>query len=192
MLNPGDVVKAFSKVGLQKKEQWNKGVVVSCDDNNVAVRLYNNQYDINRTNVKRFEQIDAAAVDAFANKNWDELKVVVRDAVAHFFPKFLPDLKENEETKSISVLDVEIVADITEVVSIAAFIEKPVWVVTYWKTTMGTRLDPPDVDAVDCGHSHANLGAAELFINTLWKLDSQGYWESKAYDACCKEDFCDY
>lgn len=192
MFNIGDKVKVFNKVGLQKEDQWNVAKVSSFDDATVTVHCYNNYYTVDRSKVKKLVKIGEKEINDFAEKNWEELKVTVSDAVANFFPKLVSELKFNEGDKTISVYDVDISPTSTERMSIGSIIETPTWCVTYWKSIAGDFYTPPDVDAVDCGNSPNNLSATRIFIDTIWRLDGDSYWESKAYDSCCKEENYDY
>lgn len=173
-------VKALIQLGNSRKARWFSGKLVKRDDNNSVVEIYGTQHTIENRLVKEWKRIEPSSMDDFANKNWAELKQVVRNAVE----KFLPNCDEmviNDDEKTITYSDVVIGPTIVERESIASFIEVPAWTVSYYKHIPATFHEPEDVDEVSCGNSENNVYAARLFIDTILRLEADCYWENVSY-----------
>jgi hypothetical protein len=118
-------------------------------------------------------------LDDFVAKHWDNLKKVVTMGVTKILTK-APKLEIDEEEKIISVDNgwISISAGTRETVSIVGFVEQPTWYISIAVPTGGSYWEPPDVDTIEIGDSPNVIGAAELFVTTIWKESNKGFWDA--------------
>lgn len=71
--------------------------------------------------------------------------------------------------------------------TIGAFIERKGWAVTVWKHESATRHHPEEIWDAPVG-KYLNYGAAvQSFVETIFKLKSEDYWNAQADEAMAKE-----
>lgn len=202
-MKAGDKIKALVQVGLMKNPDWLRGTVIASNrglglqelkdagfkarvkhEDEYLVEVSGNRLVVTPDKVRLWEPLehdaDGPVVREFAERNWLELKRHVAEAARHFLPG--DDVKINEEDKTITINDVTVAPNYTEVRSIAAFREVPCWTVSYWQDVQYSRLQPPDSDEVICGNSMSTIGAARLLIDSVLKARADGYWDAVADD----------
>lgn len=183
-MKTGDKVKAFVQIGLMKEPKWLRGTLVE----EGVVEVNGNRLVLDRSKYLLWEPLEykdgkCRVLDDFAESTWNELKVLVNDAAAHFLPG--EEVKFDEDEKVITVGDVSVSPGTEELKTIVSFREIPVWRVTYWKYIAATRWEPPDADEVDCGYGNA-FNAARILIETILKFKRDAYWENLADEEMAK------
>lgn len=183
-----DKIKVFAQVGFMKKPRWINAKFVERGDEKSVVEIYGVFHNIENHNIKKYDPLESQElVEEFANMNWDELKDVVIRAKDNFFPNIKLNFNEDEHT--ISYEDVELSPSYFERESIVGFKEIPCWSVGFWKSIPATRHEPEDVDFVSAGQSNNNYSAAKYFIDSIWRYQTEGFWENLFYDSLADETF---
>jgi hypothetical protein len=185
-MKPGDKIKAFTQVGLMKKPRWIRGTLLEGEA--FTVEVSGNRLQLEMGKVKLWQPLEYAdgrcpKLDSFRDENWEDLKRVVTDSIARFFPQ--DQIKIDESEKTVSVNDLCVGVGSKELETIAAFREIPVWTVTYFRGIAATRWEPEDVEEINCGDSSTTIGAARILIDSLWKFHTEGYWESLEESRFC-------
>ena len=177
-MKPGDKIKAFVQVGLMRKPRWLLGTLVERN----LVEVSGNRVCVEQGKVKLWQPLEYVdgkwpKFDSFRAEGWEDLKKVVSDSVERYFPG--EKIKFDDDEKIIYVNDdMTVSGGVKEVETIAAFREIPVWTVSYFRGIAATRWEPSDVEEVNCGDSSTTIGAAKILLDNLWKLHTEGYWES--------------
>lgn len=180
-MKSNDKVKVFAQVGLMKEPRWLNGILLedSFPESGYLVQTSGNKVWSDK--VKRLYTLDCVdgvypKVVKFEDKNWNDLKDLITKGINNFFPKEPIVIKEEEKIISAYNDMVTISADITEVESISAFYEHPVWAIHTWHETASTRWEPADVDCKLFGNAFNSIDGAKCFIDAVWSIVSEGYW----------------
>jgi hypothetical protein len=187
-------IKAFVQIGLMKQPKWLKGTLIKRDDQNSTVSVSGQTLVVENTNVKEFRELSYAngvceEIENFKNQNWEELKTVVTDALAKFFPN--QEIRADEEEKILYIGpddDLTIGPSMVERKTIVSFIEQPCWTVTFYKMVY-SYSEPPDADEVNCGDSTTSIGIARILVDTLWRFKTEEYFETISLDKWSESEF---
>lgn len=182
----GEKVKVYAEVGLMKKPKWIVGTYLDeLPMNGAMVEVHGNKIISDIYRVKRYKRLEfkngsCPEVDKFVATYWDTLKNIISAGFTHLLGPKAPKIEIDEEEKIISVQDgwISISPGIVERESIIEFSEHPTWSVSIAFSSHGTWDSPPDVDVSEIGECSNVVGAAELFVNTVWKENNRGFWES--------------
>lgn len=179
-------IKAFVQVGLMKKPEWIKGKLLERTDTHSVVSVAGNTLTLENRDVKEFKElayVDGVCqqIEDFKNNNWEEMKQVVKDALAKFFPKETVREDEVEKILYIGSDDLTIGVGTVERKTIVSFIEEPCWTVSYWKTHYSYST-PPDAEEVNCGDSTTSIGIARILVDAIWRFESDQYFETISLD----------
>lgn len=182
--------KIFAKVGNCKKPRWMRGQVIEQYPNGTTlVEAYGQKMTIPSGNVKEYRRIgydrekqEFTELKEFVNKDWEALKQILTEAMNKFFPG--EEIKIDEEEKIIYAFDdcLSISGGVFEVETISAFVETPQWSIVEYRQISATRWEPEDLEEKNVGHSSNYIGAAKLFLDAVWNIKNEGYWENKYYE----------
>lgn len=180
-MKTGDKIKAFVQIGLMKKPDWLRGTLVG----EGVVEVNGNRLTLDSDKIRLWQPLDhdsdgCPAVRDFADRTWEDLKRYVTEGASHFLPGEKVTIDEKEKT--ITVNDVTVYPDYTEVKTIVSFREMPCWTVSYWEDSRPSYMQPPDVDEVICGNSMNTLGAARILIDNILKNRADSYWDAVSED----------
>lgn len=189
--------KVFVQLGKQKNPKWTSGKVLEFFHliNDYLVETHGQQLVLNHQNVKAYkkakynqEKRDFAEIIEFNEKNWDKLKNILSEAMKEFFPN--EKININEEEKIIYAMQdqLSISCGIFEVEAFSFFQDVAEWSVVAYKPIPATRYEPEDVQEINLGKSANNISAAKIFIDSIWSLKCESYWENKSYDSLAKEE----
>ena len=140
---------------------------------------------IHRHFVREFRQLEidengeCPAINEMVQRDIPKISESLTNALA----KLLPNTPFAIESNTVVVayngsLTMEPV--IVETRSIGAFIESPGWSVTVWRQHPATRNQPEDVsDCVVGKYTHYGQ-AVQKFIETLFLMQSEDYWDNQA------------
>mgnify|MGYP006269303223 CR=1 FL=1 len=185
--------KCFVQLGKAKNPEWiNCKLLEKLPDHTFLVECHGQKLVVERVKEYKkikynFEKQEFSEVEEFVNRNWEEMKNVLSDAVSKFFPN--EKLVIDEKEKIIYAMDnsVSIGGSVFEVESIARFQDVSQWNIVRYKPIYATRYEPEDVDEINVGHSVNNIFAAKIFIDEMWRLNCEGYWENKSYEIFADE-----
>lgn len=181
-------IKALVQVGLMRKPSWLKGTLIERGSKTSTVEVSGNTVVVENYNVKEWKPLTfvdgvCEEIQQFQNSTWEEVKQVVKDALAKFFPD--ETVRFDEEEKIVYIGqgdDLTIGSGVTERTSIARITELPCWSVHFYKTVYYGHLQPPDVDEINCGDSTTAIGIARILIETLSRFRIEEYFESVSLD----------
>lgn len=187
-------IKAFVQIGLMRQPKWLKGTLVKREEKNSTVSVSGQTLTVENHNVKEFRELSykdglCEQLENFKNQNWEELKTVVTDAVAKFFPDQI--LRSDEDEKILYVGpddDLSIGVGTVERKTIASFIEEPCWTVTLYKMIY-SYSEPPDAEEINCGDSTTTIGIARILVDTLWRFKTDEYFETLSIDRWAESEF---
>lgn len=184
----GIKVRAFAKLGLQKKPIWTEGIYLG--NNTVEFRNGSTQVleDSQIKILKRLEydNCEWPALNEFASKHWEELKETIKIGMAKFFPEKEYDFDDKEHT--VSCEGFYIGPAVVEHETWDSFIEKPVWQLSVEEGYSGSLWEPPGADIVDISYSQSDLIISRNLIDNLWKVQGDCYWENVGYDRMFKDN----
>lgn len=182
--------KIFAQVGNLKSPRWMRGKVIEQYlDGNTLVEAYGQKITIPSKDVKEYKRIrydrekqEFTELKEFANKDWESLKQTLTEAMNKFFPEENIEIDEKEKVIYAFNDCLSISGGIFEVETISSFVETPQWSVVEYRTIPSTRWEPEDVEEKNVGHSANYVSAAKLFLDAVWNIKNEGYWENKYYE----------
>lgn len=182
----GTKVRAFAKLGFQKKPSWAEGIYLG--NNTVEFRNGSTQTfeDYHVKILNRLENSEDS-LNQFVAKSWEDLKKIVSDAMLKFFPD--KKLEFDEKEHFIICEGYSIAPVIFEIESFDAFTETPVWQLSVEVSTSGSYWDPPDVDFQEIKSSSSEEIVAGCLLNKFWEDQVSGYWETVSYSRTAKSNF---
>lgn len=187
----GDCIKAFVQIGCMKKPRWIVGKVMDTNfpEDGVLVEIYNNFHWVDRNKVKLYKRMAYDSknylwqdVVNFSNKNWESLKKNIYKAKSQFFPNIDIEVDEKDHIIYAMSKTVSIGAEVHEVESLDCFEEVAAWGVQIWSEIPATQWEPPDVDSTHYEVSMNTQRAAKAFINAIWQVMQNNYWDNESYD----------
>lgn len=182
-----DKVKVFTQVGLMKEPRWLQGTYLDeVPDGHAMVLVSGNRIMCDARKIKkhirleRDENGNCPGLDRFIDQYWDQLKSIVSLGVAKLLAPNPPKIEIDEDEHIISIDGgaISIGSSVVEKETFMEFRETPTWAVSVAVGTSGSRWEPPDVDICDVGECQNVVGAAQLFVETIWKEMHRGFWES--------------
>jgi hypothetical protein len=184
-------------IKVQDSSKWICGTFLDempCNKSMVKVRGKEQIWETNKIRkhikLKRNPDGSRPQLDEFESKYWQHLKNTVSIGLNHIFGDKAPSLEINDEEHIISIGEgwISIAAGVTEDASISGFIEKPTWCVSVAVPTSGSYWEPPDVDIIEIGDCQNTIGAAELFVTTIWKEKNRSFWDDLDMSRYIEED----
>lgn len=179
-------IKVFAKVGLMKEGRWLKGIILEEYENIFIVETYGNKLSIEKNLVKPVREMihdnetgRYPGLDNFVEDNWSDLKNYILESIKFFFPEVKIKLNEEDKIIECEEFGVSVTSSIKEIETISCFMEKPVWEVSSFHTIPATRYEPEDISESVVYSESSTVGAAKAFLDFIWSVKSQGYWESK-------------
>lgn len=187
--------KAFVQLGLWKNPRWTCCVVLeNYQDDTSLIEVCGNKIIVDNNKIKKHERIEYnfekrefTELTNFMNNNWEELKLSIIDAMNKFFPD--EEIKVDEDEKIIYALDnsLSISGGIFEIETISSFKEVAEWSIVGYKPLPSTRWEPEDVQEIDLGHSRNTIKATKIFIDNIFQIKCEGYWDDKNYETMMEE-----
>lgn len=183
--------KVFVQLGKQKNPKWTNGKVLKRYNNNTyLVETHGQELVLTNDCIKLYkkstynkEKRSFNEIIEFTEKNWDDLKNIITDAMDEFFPDEKINIDENEKIIYALQDQLSISGGIFEIESLTCFQDVAEWSVVAYKPIPATRYEPEDVDEVYLGHSMNNINAAKIFIDSIWNLKCENYWDNKSYES---------
>jgi hypothetical protein len=138
----------------------------------------------------KYDQEKGGFVDVinFTNKNWSVLKSTIKESMEEFFPEMEISIDEKEKIIYTMQNQLSIGGGIFEIETLSSFEDVAQWSVVVYKSVPATRHEPEDVDEVFLGNSANNISAAKIFIDSIWNLKHEDYWENKRYELMAQEE----
>jgi len=190
--------KVFVQLGNQKSPKWTSGKVVEFFPltSDYLVETHGQQLVLSYSNVKAYkkakydqEKRDFAETIEFNEKNWDNLKKILSEAMQEFFPEEKINIDEKEKIIYAMQNQLSISCGIFEVETFSFFQDVASWSVVAYKPIASTRYEPEDVQEISLGNSANNISAAKIFIDSIWSLKCESYWENKSYESLAQEEY---
>lgn len=183
--------KVFVQLGKQKSPKWTNGKVLEkYSDDTCLVETHGQELVLSNQKIKPYKKAKYDSekggfieIIEFTNKNWEELKTIIVDAMDTFFPDEKFSIDENEKTIYAMDNQLSISGGIFEVESLSMFEDVPKWSIIQWKPIPATRWEPEDVSEIYLGNSSNNISAAKIFIDSIWAISCEVYWENKNYES---------
>lgn len=172
------------------KQMWVEGVVLD-EMPSVAkciVEIKGKELIMPLKDVKIFEKFKyvdgkCVAIEDFSRKFWNSLKLAVTEGFRYVLKQDISLLTFDDEENTIYYKNdfVSISLGSMEKTSLTRFVEVPCWEISVAQSIPGSRFEPPDVDLIVVGNCENTIGAAQLFVETIWKEEGRGFWDSLDY-----------
>lgn len=180
-------MKNGCKVKVRVKDtvnySWRHGTLINADTLlcGVGETHYFNyeQRTFISSDVKEFIPLDEEVAEATHKKELQAAFVMAEEA----FAALIPDAKVKIEDNCLSCMGVTLDPVIHEKETISRFVEFAAWQVNLWKHYPASRCEPDSY--VDCpvGEPTNYQHAVRIFVETVFKVKCDGYWDAKADEA---------
>jgi hypothetical protein len=187
--------KIFVQLGLWKDPRWTTGKVLEkYEDGTCLVETHGQKLVVDSTKIKKYQKIvydfekqEFTEIQYFVNKNWDGLKNHITKAMSYFFPTEKIEIDEKEKIIYACNNELSVGGSAFEIETISCFKDNPEWSIVHHKMLPQTRNNPEDVDEINIGHSSNNITAASIFIDAVWNIKKENYWENKFYEELAED-----
>lgn len=184
----GEKVRIHSKTGSMKEDRWIPAVVLDANfDDGILVESYKNKIWIEPSKVKHLIKFEYdqenqcwPEVKKFETERWDRMKKKVANAMKTFFPN--KEVNIDEKEKIINIDNLFLSAGIEERETWDSFMDVACWRVSAEVCSGGSYTEPPSVEEVEMGWSASEIAATRIIIESLYKSDVDGYFDSLPWE----------